>query len=86
MLRDESSLGPSPCDQCISRRRCAAENLACERYIAFHDGASLARWSLAPNLAPTRAKWGRFRRAGSARWTPAGHIRERDAPPKRIAP
>jgi hypothetical protein len=47
----------APCDSCEFRERCATEHLACERFVSYYDGASHARWSKAPNIAPTRAKW-----------------------------
>ena len=53
---------PCPCDQCDLRQRCAASELACERYDLFMRGQSAALWSRVP-AAPTRE---RFRRlAGS---------------------
>lgn len=45
-----------PCLGCKFAERCATENLACERFLMFTEGAGLPRWQTAP-MAPTRAMW-----------------------------
>jgi hypothetical protein len=48
--------GPAPCDACRLRQKCAAERLACDRYVMFFYGRPQWRWERAP-LVPTRAKF-----------------------------
>ena len=47
---------PTPCEGCPFKRRCAARELACERFVMFASGDSRRRWELAPR-APTRAQF-----------------------------
>lgn len=44
----------SPCDACGLRKSCAAEHMACDRFIRFVEGESPIRWFNAP-AAPTKA-------------------------------
>jgi len=46
----------SPCDGCRLRSKCAASQLACERFSMFSCGESRGRWINAP-MAPTRARF-----------------------------
>jgi hypothetical protein len=48
--------GPAPCDGCRFRDRCAAEQLACDRYVMFYYGKPQWRWEQAP-IVPTRAQF-----------------------------
>ncbi len=50
----EPTLEPCPCDGCRFRVRCAAERLACDRFLLFDHGKPQWRWQQAP-MAPTRA-------------------------------
>jgi len=78
---------PLPCDDgCKFRTRCASEKRACEAFSMYLARESKARWSKAPR-APTTALFSAIFDSP----TPRGgrrpvHVRDKDAPPRRIAP
>lgn len=41
---------PSPCDDCVCRRQCAAEYVACDAYAAYEGGESARVWRDAPRI------------------------------------
>jgi hypothetical protein len=47
---------PYPCSACRFRERCAADQLACEKFSMYIAGQDERRWKLAP-MAPSRARW-----------------------------
>ena len=50
------TFGPSPCDHCRYREKCAGERLACEAFSMYIHGTRQVRWQAAPR-APTRARY-----------------------------
>ena len=49
-------LDASPCDHCRFAPRCGDELLACDAFVIFAAGGSMARWQHAPR-APSAAKF-----------------------------